>query len=336
MSTFGSSPFSRKFSLVMRDAIKCGYNTELNTESVFPAQDFKMISSFEYRLVNFTGPVSNLINPAAGNTLFPAKVPQFFPTGLPNTVTLAYYKPVMMNYFVFNPCNGTIALDVEVWAWRRGWAIENIGLQDTYFHGYEYETEDVNTALLYNGDERTFAVNTFPQIHSVPISTASTVVNNSRKAEIRQMHDPARLRMRCMKLLSSRKRVQIPPGRIYRFRVMHRLPQGLPANIVSGYAGFGQDVSVQRLVVLKWSTLMGTVPGVLESSHLSEKVHIVVARRATIRGSFVQRVPNLKADLVYSHDGDLDVGTNYLGTAVDEHLAVQEVTKSTQNIENVP
>jgi len=294
-----------------------------------------MVTSFESRLVNFTGPVSALADTTSGNTLYPGTNPTYRDT-VPETVALAYYKPVMMNYFVFNPCNATIALDVEVWCWRRGFAKETSGLQDTYFNGFEYASEDVSTQVLYQGDERTYALSLPPTLHGVPVLATGVNASNARKQDIRQLHDVTRLRMRCMKLLSRRKQVMIPAGRIFKFRVLHRLPNGLPVHVVSGYAGYGQAVDCQRLVVLKWHTLMGTVPGELESSHLSEKVHIVVARRCNVRGTFVNRVPNIKGDLVYQHDGTFPAGTNYVGTLVNEHLAVQEVTKTTQNLEQVP
>ncbi len=81
---------------------------------------------------------------------------------------------------------------------------------------------------------------------------------------------------------------------------------------------------------------MGTVSGFLESAHMSEKIHIVVGRQASIKGTMVQRIPFVKCQLVYSHDGAVGVGTDYLASAVTEHAEVMEVTKSAQQIEQVP
>ena len=345
--SFGTSPGVRKFEIVLKDAIKCGYNTAAVTESAFPAQDYRMISGFETTVKNFALPVYELdsVDPGddvAGNGV-EWKIPYASAT---NSVTLAYYKPIMMHYFVMNPSNSTICLDVSVWCWKKGFSSRNpfnggaLALEDMVLSYLTANAQtSVGTGLIVQGsDEKTVAVTVKPYLHAVGSNPAPARMNttqNALYAGVDQIFSLQSLRRRCVKRLSSRKCVAIPPGQIYKFKVMYRMPQGMPIDFATSGA-YPEYCGFDRFVMLKWSTQMGTVSSELESAHLSEKVHIVVGRTASIKGTMVQRIPLVKAQLVYTHDGNYGIGTNYSSSAVTEHAQVMEVTKSAQQLEQVP
>jgi hypothetical protein len=331
----------------LKDALKCGYNTAALTEVNFPAQDYRMISGFETTVKNFALPAAELEYVATGDDVAGNPPEWKIPYAVPaNSVVLVYYKPIVMHYFVMNPSNSTICLDVSVWCWKKGFSNRNpfngnrMTLEEmvlNYFAGMSQTS--VGTALIVQGsDEHTIAATGLPGIHAQPSTVAAPPVATTANALLKgidQVFPLQSLRHRCIKRLSVRKCVAIPPGQIYKFHVMYRMPQGLPIDF-STNGGYPEFCGFDRFVMLKWSTQMGTVSSVLESAHLAEKVHIVVGRTASIKGTMVQRVPLVKAQLVYTHDGDLGVGTNFRQSAVSEHAQVMEVTKSAQQLEQVP
>lgn len=341
---WGTPPGIRKFTLQLKDAMKCGYNTIGDTEVVFPAQDYAMLSLFESNVKNFFHPSIAVLNPAPGLTLTGSAADYLVPISPVSSYTqLLTWKPIVMKYFVMNPTNTHICVDVEVWCWRKGWCPLIVDGENTTTLGRMY-TESfgagdhaVATAVLMQSNEQTVAVGAVPKIHAVDSLAVPSISQNAVKRGIDQIyHLPAVRKQRSLKMLSRRKCVAIRPGGIFSFKVVYRMPQNIPTSYLDTAPGYPTCPGMDRLVVIRWRTQTGTVTGALESSHMSEKVHIVVARSASISGTVRQRLPVVKAQLVFSHDGDLGTGTNYLGTAVTEHLAVQEVTKTSQNIETVP
>ena len=344
--SYGTSPGVRKFDIRMKDAIKCGYNTVAHSEVTFPAQDYSMISGFESTPKNFAVPAQNLDTIAVANDSVSNpnewKVPYTNPS---NSVTLVFYKPIVMHYFVMNPSNSTICLDVSVWAWRKGFSNRNpfngnpITLEEMVLHYLSGNAQSgTATALRMEQDEKTLGLASIPKIHliqAVPSPAAISTTENALRGGIDPIFPVQSLRRKCVKRLSTRKCVAIPPGQIYKFKVMYRMPQGLAIDAFTGGA-YPEYCALDRFVMLKWSTQMGTVSSFLESAHLSEKVHIVVGRTASIRGTMVQRIPLVKCQLVYSHDGAVGVGTDYVQESVNEHAEVMEVTKTAQQIEQVP
>ena len=331
---WGTRPGVRRVTCIVKDAVKCGYNTTEDTEAKFPSQDYRMISLFESVPEKFTKPVREALKPTASLTGQDASWSVGFPSIL-SDVHLIYYKPIVMSYMVMNPCNSTICLDVEVFSWKRGFSPldASMTLSKMYTDVIADADNAIATGILMQHDEITHAVNTAPQIHGQFSVAVPTITENAVNKGIDQIFHLPRLRQRFLKRLSSRKCVAIPPGGIFKFKVVYRVISGIPDLHNTPYP---VNHSMDRLVVLRWATQMGTVASELESSHLSEKVHIVVGRRCAIRATVYQRVPPVVAQVVYNHDGAWPGGTNYMGTAVSEHLAVQQVTKSTQNIETTP
>lgn len=344
--SYGTSPGVRKFEIVLKDAVKCGYNTVAHSEVTFPAQDYRMISGFETTPKNFAVPAQNLETFPAGVDMNANpqewKVPF---TSVSTSVTQVFYKPIVMNYFVMNPSNSTICLDVSVWCWKKGFSNRNpfngspITLEEMVLHYLgTIGQSSTATSLVMQQDEKTPGLMWFPKIHNIPSVPSPGAINlnqNALLAGIDQIFPLQSLRRRCVKRLSTRKCVSIPPGQIYKFKVMYRMPQGLAIDAFNS-GGYPEYCGLDRFVMLKWSTQMGTVSGFLESAHMSEKVHIVVGRQASIKGTMVQRIPLVKCQLVYSHDGAVGVGTDYHSAPVTEHAEVMEVTKSAQQIEQVP
>lgn len=338
--TFGTRPGTRRFAVNFKDAIKLGYNDAVNTEIAFPAQDYRMVSDFTYTC-EFLGSMVQYVGSAISkaSTQYPAN-PSDAVWEIPSVLstTQVFTKPFMMDHYVLNPTNSVVCLDVEVYCWRKGFG-PNSGatLSQLYFDGHGLTSESTVTSFL-QGDKNdpNITLNVAPQLHGVAIGIASTKINNARKT-VEQLFHTKRVRMGALKLLSKRRCVAIPPGGIYHFKVKMRYPSGFPTDyFTTGVTNAGKFFGNQRLVILKWNTQMGTVTGTKEQSHLSEKVHLVLARRFCFRGYMEQRVPDVRAQYVVNHDGVFPAGENYIGTAVNEHLQIMEVTKSAQQVEQVP
>lgn len=342
---FGTSPGIRKFEIIMKDAVKCGYNTTAHSEASFPAQDYRMVSGFESTPKNFAVPVGLMDSIPIGYDTIANPVEWKVPFTSPsNSVTLVYYKPIVMHYFVMNPSNSIICLDVSVWCWKKGFSNRNPfngssltleGMVLNYVTGVAQSS--TFTGIVMEQDEKS-GFTTKPKIHTVVANASPAAISttqNALYAGVDQISPLQSLRMKCVKRLSTRKCVSIPPGQIYKFKVMYRMPQGLAIDAFTG-GHFPEYCGLDRFVMLKWSTQMGTVSGFLESAHLSEKVHIVVGRQASIKGTMVQRIPLVKCQLAISHDGEIGVGTDYINAGVTEHAQVMEVTKTAQQIEQVP
>lgn len=344
--SYGTSPGVRKFEIILKDAVKCGYNTVGDSEVTFPAQDYSMVSGFESTCKNFAVPAKNLEDISLADDMTGNPVQWKIPyTSISNSVTVVFYKPIVMHYFVMNPSNSTICLDVSVWAWRKGFSNRNpfngspLTLEEMVLHYLTGVAQaSTVTGIVMEQDEKTLGVVVPPKIHNFALTAnpGSIALNeNALKLGVDQVFPIQSLRKKCVKRLSTRKCVSIPPGQIYKFKVMYRMPQGLSIDAFTGGA-YPEYCGLDRFVMLKWSTQMGTVGGFLESAHLSEKIHIVVGRQASIKGTMVQRIPTVKCQLVYSHDGPVGAGTDYIGEPVGEHTAIMEVTKSAQQIEQVP
>jgi len=328
--------------VVWKDAIKCGYNApDPITEVTYPAQDYRMISDFLYP--NYL--IGSIVNTCA-NSISKAST-QYGATGTQDPVwkvpsvgstTQAYVRPFFIEHYVFNPSNSTICLDVEVWCWRRGFMnTAAVSMQDVYLNGLDatnMETEQLTAFLQGDVTDPEVTLQVAPQLHSVAMGYPHDEAANARRGPEQIMHIK-KLRMRSLKMLSKRRCVAIPPGGIYHFKVKMNYPNGFPTDAFIGNA-YPDYTANHRMVILRWNTQTGTVASALESSHMSEKVHIVVARRFCLRGYMEQRIPDLKVQMATQHDGVFPVGTNYIGSPVTEHLQLMQVTKSAQQVETVP
>ena len=79
---------------------------------------------------------------------------------------------------------------------------------------------------------------------------------------------------------------------------------------------------------------MGTVSGALETTHFSEKVHLVVARKAKFTTTAVLKFPEVNMQVV-EQQGVAGTARDYNTTAVSDHIQRMEVTKTAQQIETV-
>jgi len=326
---------------VWKDAIKCGFNAPDDvTEVNWPAQDYRMISDFTYQNALFGSIVNscaNVVSKAVTNNTTGTQDPVWKVPSVGST-TQAYVRPFYIDHYVFNPSNSTICLDVEVYCWRRGFMpSDQATMPACYYNGIDADNMDIEqgTAFL-QGDpfDPSITLNVRQQIHGVSFPGNTVATNNAQKTFEQIMH-LKKLRLRAIKLLSRRRCVAIPPGGIYHFKIKMRYPGGFPTDAFLK-PSYAQYMGNERMVILRWNTQMGTVASALESSHMSEKVHIVLGRRFCLKGHIDQRVPDLKVQMATQHDGVFPVGTNYIGTPVAEHLQLMQVTKSAQQVETVP
>lgn len=337
----GTSINTRRVTFDYRDAIKCGYNSTALTEVNTPAQDYRMVTIFPETMLRYYNFVSartrgafdavDTSNPGSTNHGF-FSTSQLFEVDLP---------PFMMNYYIMNPSISPIEVWVEVWCIRRGF-LPRISMADDYLRMSDDNiVGPVYSASRWNLDNTETPLR--PAIHGVPVNTSS-VPNQLPPAQVNSnalMNSGMQIwsgnqsyRRLAYKLLSKRRRVVIPPGGINKFKVKLSCPRHMIDRFATD-ATYPYFVGGDRLVVIKWSSLMGTVTGALETTHLSEKVHIVVARKARFVGDGVIKQPNFKVQVV-EQQGVAGTTRDYNTTAVSDHIQRMEVTKTAQQIETVP
>nr|AOV86256.1 hypothetical capsid protein [uncultured virus]AOV86270.1 hypothetical capsid protein [uncultured virus] len=343
---FGSSrgtlaSHERSVYVDFRDAIKAGFNTVPLTEVTNPAQDYRMVTMFYEDGQQYHEAVANSVaSLAAAVTSNPAS--NVVPAMTSGSTFVEYdMVPFFMQYYIMNPSISTIQCWVEVWAIRPGFA-PRVSIADDWLRF----SDDNAVGPVYTGMIHTINTSTTtqarPSLHNVSLSTAngaaqwpnSTAANaNALTAHMAQVFDGRdSWRRRAYKLLSKRKMMVIPPGAVQRFRVRISYMRRTISQFADD-ATYPDYFASDRLVVIKWNTLMGTVASALESTHLSEKVHIVVARKAKIHMHMIEKSPKINIQMVNNHDA---TNTNYIASAVSEHIQRMEVTKTAQQLEQVP
>lgn len=336
----GVPPYTRRMVFDYRDAIKCGYNSTALTEVNTPAQDYRMVTMFPETMLRYYNFVSAKVKGAiaAANTSNTGSVSYSDYNGNLFEVDL---PPFMMNYYIMNPSISPIEVWVEVWCIRRGF-LPRVSMADDYLRMSDNNVNGpVYSGSRWNLDNTETPLP--PAIHGVPVNT-STVVGQLPMAQSNSnalMNSGMQIwsgnqsyRRLAYKMLSKRRRIVIPPGGINKFKVKLSCPRHMIPDFATD-ATYPYFVGGDRLVVIKWSSLMGTVSGNLETTHLSEKVHIVVARKARFVGTGCLKQPNFNIQVV-EQQGVAGTTRDYNTTAVADHIQRMEVTKTAQQIETVP
>ena len=235
--SFGSPPGVRKFDIRFKDAVKLGYNTAAFSEISQPAQDYRMVSAFTYNDQTWGHVAASLNDIDRAHTIYPAGDPPGWRPLSSGAVTQLFFKPVVFHHYVMNPTIAAICLDVEVYGWRRGYHGITTTLEECYFKGISMNTQSVATARVVTQPKDTYQVSSSvpPGIHTFPsvIAPVDAGDTNAKGFAVEQIFNVERMRMRQLKLLSKRKCVTIPAGGIYHFKIMMRMPQGIPPEYFS-------------------------------------------------------------------------------------------------------
>lgn len=333
----------RKIFFDYRDAIKCGFNTAGFTEVNTPAQDYRMVTMFSETTLKYFSLVSEKLRQG----LLPVDTTNTTSAGVGTLVTSGGFfetdiPPFLMNYYLMNPSISPIEVWVEVWCVRRGF-LPRISMADDYLRSSDdNDSGPVYSGVRWNLDNTQTALP--PKIHNVTLASGAVAnqlpMDEAKNAnallpnvmQIFSGNDSHR--RRGYKLLSKRRRIVIPPGGVNKFRVKISIPRWM----VQAFATDGTYpyfVGGDRLVVIKWSPLMGTVTGSLETTHFSEKVHLVVARKAKFVGIASSKRPTIHMQVV-EQQGVTGTTRDYNTSAVTDHIQRMEVTKTAQQIETVP
>lgn len=341
----GVPQHTRKIDFDYRDAVKCGMNTATLTEITTPAQDYRMVTLFQESTMRMFSLVAQKMGVAipSANTSHAGDPNGVAALNANGSFVETDVPPFLMTYYLMNPSISPMEVWVEVWCVRRGYAPRDSMAEDYLKVGDDNSIGPVFNATRWNRDDG--QTDLPPKIHSVALDSSMRAddwprdeVKNANAVlphvmQIFTGNDS--WRRRAYKMLSRRRRIIIPPGGIHRFKVKINIPRQMIDKFAFD-ATYPLFLGGDRLVVIKWSTLMGTVTGALETTHLSEKVHLVVARKAKFVAYASLKHPNIHMQVV-EQQGTVGTTTrDYNVTGVADHIQRMEVTKSAQQIESVP
>ena len=326
-----------------RDALKCGFNTASLTEVNTPAQDYRMVSLFPEIMSRYFGLITERMRLGALAAATTNTGSSLLSTLAGDSRFMEYdVPPFLMNYYLMNPSISPVEVWVEVWCNRRGFAPRYTMAQDYLNVSSDNDMGPVYTGARWNLDGTQTSMP--PAIHGVVLSStlvADAYPNDQAKNANALLPHTMQIfsgnsswRRRAYKVLSRRRRIVIPPGGVSKFRVKMSFPRKI-VNAFALDASFPSFNGGDRLVVIKWSPLMGTVTGALETTHFSEKVHLVVARKAKFVGYATVKYPDTYCQVV-EQQGVSGATRDYNTTAVADHIQRMEVTKTAQQIETVP